>query len=565
MKKSFLLVPAMIMLASSMAFSDSKPVDRSQWTDKDYWKETRLTLKMALDGDISSETCLANFANFSGCLDALNAGITVSKDNGKNYYVRPSTMPSSIDGFEVYTMEFNDPKDKKIKEDAYDYSAKIWFQRQFLLRSRTDFDIAFIDFKKNYITSDNESFVAGIVYNAFLEKSVDPHTRIIPTALQAKEVSQSGVAVGGPKGGFGFSFKLYDYKKEPKILIGAIMKNSAAEAAGIEEGDIILSINGETKPEKFMKELADSQTAKFDVIGSKGHRKLTITRSPIIMPNVDGKIVKSQDGRSIGYISLKDFMDNNGCQKVTDLGEQFIKSGAEGIVLDLRNNPGGQVTVAQCINEKFLEEGSLTFVNQVLEGNTFHRFWNSKRTGPFRNIPTTVLINGGSASASEIVSSYLQAYRKAYIVGENSFGKGTMQMSIPTRMETILRRQTIAKYYGPNGVSPQLQGIIPDIEVLPGFDQKEPTPYGRERDLYSNAIINAPKMPQMMEDRVQEIATIKDCLAKDKAAENAFNKKDEFKKRTHDNQLTVAVATLDCAIKNNIPLYKGIDIPTVLP
>jgi carboxyl-terminal processing protease len=552
-----------ILLCSSFAFSQSAQVNRLSWTEKDYWFETQLNFEMIVGGPgINSEVCLNDFLRFTACVDGLSKGVSFAKNDGHYYFLKPKSGSDGINGFELIGSKFADEADMQAKINENTKILKQWFEeyKSNLVLAPMDFDKSYADFKRLYVNDSNEAFLSAKIFNAFLAKAADPHTYITPTKLM-EQSSKGSETMGGEKGIFGIGMDKLAYLGEDKILVKEVYKGSPAELAGLEAGDIILSANQKTSFDEEVKALADNKTVELLVDGSSGKRSLTVSKAVFDVDTVQSSLHKSVSGHSVGYIKFSTFMDENGCEKIVEAGESLKDRGVEALILDLRNNGGGLVPVAQCINGQFLEQGSLLFVSQNLQNGEFTPIWNSSESGAFRSIHTAVLINGGSASASEVVSTYLQSYRKAFIVGESSFGKGTMQ-SIGPITPTILMAQTVAKYYGPDGVSPQLQGVTPDILAYPSITQKEASKYSRERDLYSNAINNRTDKPETMKDREQQVAAVKNCLTTSDAAFKSYDKKDEFKKRVHDHQKSVAIATLECALELKIPVFKSTDIPS---
>jgi carboxyl-terminal processing protease len=201
---------------------------------------------------------------------------------------------------------------------------------------------------------------------------------------------------------------------------------------------------------------------------------ITIMRSTFEKPQtfimereiIKVKSVKSKIlGDGIGYVRLTQFQERS----AEDLGKALdklreVNDGAlQGLVLDLRNNPGGLLDQAVDITDQFIAEGLIVYT-QGRENEAQMKF-SATRSGTEPDYPIVVLINGGSASASEIVAGALQDHGRAVIMGLQSFGKGSVQTIIPLSDESGLRLTT-AKYYTPNGTSIQARGIVPDVEVL---------------------------------------------------------------------------------------------------
>jgi carboxyl-terminal processing protease len=205
----------------------------------------------------------------------------------------------------------------------------------------------------------------------------------------------------------------------------------------------------------------------------------SMQREVIKVKSVRSKTLES----GFGYIRLAQFQERSG----RDLGKSLDKlredngGSLKGLVLDLRNNPGGLLDQAVDVADKFLSEGLIVYT-QGREDDAQMEF-SAMRSGTETDYPMVILINGGSASASEIVAGALQDHGRAVIMGTQSFGKGSVQTIIPLSDESGLRLTT-AKYYTPNGTSIQARGIVPDIEVLPSeIKEAEDFHSFREKDL----------------------------------------------------------------------------------
>jgi carboxyl-terminal processing protease len=214
--------------------------------------------------------------------------------------------------------------------------------------------------------------------------------------------------------------------------------------------------------------------------------------------------VKSVElGDGIEYLKLRQFQEQSPHDMDVAL-EKFAKDGMKGLILDLRNNPGGLLTAAVEVSEKFLEDGKLVVYTEGRVRNQNMRFSAHAKKG-YAQMPMVVLINQGSASASEIVAGALQDYGRAVIVGTQSFGKGSVQTIIPLSDGSGLRLTT-AKYFTPKGRSIHGKGITPDIVVeLP--KEKEPAP--KERPLPSPDPMDDLKKDVQVQRAVEAIKAMK--------------------------------------------------------
>lgn len=301
-----------------------------------------------------------------------------------------------------------------------------------------------------------------LIYGALkgMLEALDPHSAFMPPDMY-KEMQ---LETQGAFGGLGIEITVRDRQ----LTVVAPIEGTPADRAGIQAGDRILKIDG--KPAKDM----TLMEAVKKMRGPKGTRvTITIWREDFTEPRditlirdiIEVKSVKSKDlGDGIGYIRIVSFQERTGkdLEKALDILEE---KGMKALVLDLRNNPGGLLEQAVEVADKFLEKGRLIVYTQGRTKNQDIRKI-AERKDRHPDYPMVVLINGGSASASEIVAGALQDWKKAVILGTQSFGKGSVQTVIPLSDGSGLRLTT-ARYYTPKGKSIHGMGIIPDIIVEP--------------------------------------------------------------------------------------------------
>ncbi len=188
-------------------------------------------------------------------------------------------------------------------------------------------------------------------------------------------------------------------------------------------------------------------------------------------------MVKSALYNDVGYIRLSSFNEESDpkLREAIDKLKAQSHGNLRGLVFDLRNNPGGLLDQAVDISEDFIPEGEI--VSTRARHTEESQRWDAKGTDLIEGLPLVVLINGGSASASEIVSGALQDHRRAVILGTRSFGKGSVQTVIPLGNDGAMRLTT-ARYYTPSGRSIQGLGIAPDVEVAESREGRDPLPAG---------------------------------------------------------------------------------------
>ena len=313
--------------------------------------------------------------------------------------------------------------------------------------------------QKNYVEDSNaEDLIYGAI-NGML-RTLDPHSSFMRPDFY-KELQ---VETKGSFGGLGIEITM----KNGILTIVSPIEDTPAFRIGLQAGDKIVKIEDETTENmtlldavKRMRGPAGTDVT-ISVIreGFLEPRDFTITREIIHIKSVK---YKSLEEDTIGYIRLSQFQE--------DSGKEFTKALAtleegekplEGLVLDLRNNPGGLLDQAVKISDEFLEEGLIVYTQGKLEGQQM-KFTAQPNQNP-HDYPIIVLVNGGSASGSEIVAGALQDHNRAVILGTTTFGKGSVQTIIPLEDGSGLRLTT-ARYYTPSGRSIQATGIVPDVIV----------------------------------------------------------------------------------------------------
>jgi carboxyl-terminal processing protease len=323
-----------------------------------------------------------------------------------------------------------------------------------------------------------------IIYNAIKGtlRGLDPHSSF----LDPEMYREMQVETSGSFGGLGIEITLRD----DVLTVVAPIEGTPAYRAGIQPGDRILKIEGLSSKDMQLSDAVKRMRGKpgskitISIVreGWAEPKDFLITREQIRVHSVRDNQLEP----GIEYIKLRQFQEQTANDLETSL-EKYAKDGKiQGLVLDLRNNPGGLLTSAVEVTEKFLESGKLVVYTEGRVRNQNMRFSsNAKRV--FSDFPIVVLVNQGSASASEIVAGALQDWGRAVVIGTQSFGKGSVQTIIPLSDGSGLRLTT-AKYFTPKGRSIHGKGITPDIiveapkpaPVAAGSDAPVPTPPASE-------------------------------------------------------------------------------------
>jgi carboxyl-terminal processing protease len=300
-----------------------------------------------------------------------------------------------------------------------------------------------------------ENAIKGMLSN------LDPHSAYLDPADFA-ELQQS---TSGEFGGLGIEVG----QEEGFLKVISPIDDTPASKAGIQPGDLIIKIDGQPTKGLNMTESVDKMRGK---IGSK--ILLTIVREGTPKPfdvELERAVIKVKSVKSqlldehYGYLRISQFQVNTGSEvgnALAQLKKQNDGKKLRGIILDLRNNPGGVLQAAVEVTDHFLSKGLIVYTKGRI-ANSELRF-SADAADASGGVPLVVLINGGSASASEIVAGALQDHKRGVVMGTDSFGKGSVQTVLPLNNERGLKLTT-ALYFTPNGRSIQAQGIVPDILV----------------------------------------------------------------------------------------------------
>jgi len=347
--------------------------------------------------------------------------------------------------------------------------------------------------KKSYVEEvDTKKLIYGAI-NGMLA-SLDPHSSFMPPETY-KEMK---IETKGTFGGLGIEISI----KDGILTVISPIEDTPAYRAGIKAGDQILKID-----DKFTKDLSIMDAVKR-MRGTKGTKvTLSIMREgfdrpkefPLIRDVIQVKSVKFKTlDEGYAYVRIAQFQEKTAddLHKALASLQETNKGKISGLVLDLRNDPGGLLDQAVKVAENFLDEGKLIVYTEGREKDSQMRF-TSRKGDKQPNYPIVVLINSGSASASEIVAGALQDHKRAVVMGVQSFGKGSVQTILPLSDNSGLRLTT-ARYYTPSGRSIQAKGITPDIAVekieLASTTEKKDAMHLREKDL-ENHFENDKKEP----------------------------------------------------------------------
>lgn len=413
------------------------------------------------------------------------------------------------------------------------------------------FGAVFERVRSSYVEKVTDKKLIESAINGMLQ-ALDPHS----SYLSAESFKEMRVNTSGKFGGLGI--QVTTDKGIVKVI--SPIDDTPAAKAGIKANDLITHING--KPIIGIS-LRDAVKQMRGPVGSKIVIKIrrkgvdpfdvTIVRAVITVKSVRYRMIGD-----VGYVRITAFTQQTTVGLHQALAEFKRKAGKNlrGIVLDLRNNPGGLLSQAIDVSDSFLDRGEIVST-RGREAKISSRY-NAKKGDLADNVPIVVLINGGSASASEIVAGALQDHRRAIIMGTKSFGKGSVQTVIPLGSQGAMRLTT-ARYFTPSGKSIQARGIVPDIRVEPAKLTKVAAGGGRREADLPNALDvkktpDAKKQDSKSGDKPDDKSGAK---KDDKSGADAGKKADDktaAKKEPEDYQLSRAVDLL-----RGIALYKTLN------
>ncbi len=316
---------------------------------------------------------------------------------------------------------------------------------------------------KEYVDEINQSESMDAAIDGLLQ-SLDPYS-----AYMSPEIfNEMQTETSGEFGGLGIEVNM----ESGVVKVISPIDDTPASRAGIKAGDYIIKIDDIQVQGKSLSEAVDLMRGPVGSsiiltvrrIGQKKALTFEIVREIIQIKSVKADLLKN----NVGYLRLTSFNENSGDQ-IREQIREFEKNGnINSYILDLRNNPGGLLSQAIRISDFFLDNGEI--VSTKSRKASENRKWFAKKGDLIGGKTLVVLINYGSASASEIVAGALQDHKRAIILGENSFGKGSVQSIIPLKNKGAIRL-TVAKYYLPSGKSISEVGVSPDIEIDEDTDE----------------------------------------------------------------------------------------------
>ena len=368
--------------------------------------------------------------------------------------------------------------------------------------------------KVSYVEDVSDKKLIESAINGMLS-SLDPHSSF----LDDQSFKYMSEQTKGKFGGLGIEVTM----ENGVVKVVSPIDDTPASKAGLKPGDYITNIDGEAVMGMTLNDAVDKMRGK---IGSKVKLtirrinekplEVTLKREEIKIQSVKNSI-KADDVVYIRISSFSEDVDTMTAKAIKD-AKKKLGDKLKGVVIDVRNNPGGLLDQAVNVSDLFLDKGEIVSTRSRNEEDTVK--YTAKEGDIAKGLPIVVIINDGSASASEIVAGALQDHKRAIILGEKSFGKGSVQTVIPLGKYGAMRLTT-ARYYTPSGRSIQAKGIEPDIEVKPAKAEVLDTGVGFSEAEFSNALKNE--------------------TSGDKNSKNADQKKAEAEELAKDYQLSRAI------------------------
>lgn len=337
--------------------------------------------------------------------------------------------------------------------------------------------------KTTYVEEVDDKKLIESAINGMLV-SLDPHS----SYLDAQSFKYMNEQTLGKFGGLGIEVTM----EQGVVKVVSPIDDTPAARAGLKPGDYITNIDGENVVGMTLNDAVDKMRGKVGTKVKLTIRRLgekpfdvTLKREEVKIQSVKTEIL---DG-DIAYIRITSFSgdtDKN-VENAVRKAKKKLKEKLKGVVIDVRNNPGGLLDQAVNVSDLFLNQGEIVSTRSRNEADTVR--YSAQEGDIAENLPIVVLINDGSASASEILAGALQDHKRAIILGEKSFGKGSVQTVVPLGKYGAMRLTT-ARYYTPSGRSIQATGIVPDVEVHPAKVEEIQDGFGLSEAEYRNALKN---------------------------------------------------------------------------
>jgi carboxyl-terminal processing protease len=414
-----------------------------------YWTETNLN-ENALEELLQDSLCSSSERHFLSCTNAI-----LSVANRYNLTISENGKLVSLNSKSTQDMS----SEKKQLEPW-----RIFFYEHKAQAAKISFISLWESLKADFISQQQMAMMIGTGMNGFISVFRDPHTYFLPVAMFKEVVSKAdnrstslGILLG---------------RKQGDYVVRKVIDGSPAAENGIKKGDVILAINGQkiagllqSRVNELLKGEVGAVT-RLRIAQNGEVKKMKLKRTEITVATISTKILKG--AQPVAVVTINKFA-KNACEKTREALVEANAAGARGLLLDLRDNPGGQMEEAACVVSLFVGPNKRVFEIRYLEQNKESERYISGEDQVFDK-PVAVLINASSASAAEIVAGALRDFNRAVLVGEKSFGKGSFQEGeLWAANKKLALFETKGFYYLPSGRSPQMRGLEPDVKV--SFDE----------------------------------------------------------------------------------------------
>ena len=389
-----------------------------------------------------------------------------------------------------------------------------------------------------------ESAISGML------QSLDPHS----SYLSPESYKDMQVKTKGKFGGLGIEITMED----GVVKVVSPIDDTPAANAGMKSGDLIIGINGESIRGLSINDAVSqlrgpvgSKVLITVVRDKKDPFEIEIIRDIIKIRSVRHNVIKN-----IGYVRLTTFSDTttSGLEKSVDEIKKELQENFQGLILDLRNNPGGLLNQSISVTDSFLNQGEIVSTQGRKDDDTSRIF--AKKGDIIDGKPMIVLINSGSASASEIVAGALKDHSRAIIIGTRSFGKGSVQSIIPLAGNGAMRLTT-ARYYTPSGISIQAKGIEPDIIVEPGITElNKELPKSRREENLRGALDKKEKETKKDSAKKQELTPVEKLL-QDNQISRAVDLIRGINLFSNKKKITATAKIIKKPIKNKVSSFSN--------
>jgi carboxyl-terminal processing protease len=473
--KFYVFALLIIAMGTYAVISGKVQKQSSVKSSEEYWAETGLE-PQALEALLQDKSCQSSERYFLACA---NAVLSVAQKYDFDVALDGSVVPFSKSSLNQILTE---------KELMAPWKAFISAHKTLPL---FPFLEIWKELSTKHIKTGHLSYAVGLGMNGFLSVFKDPHTYLLPAEFYNNVVAKTNNK--------SLSIGLVIGRDDKNYFVKKVLEDSSSSVAGMKKGDILVSLQGRAAAAMTTFQLGDvlrgeeGSTLKIEILRKGQPLSLTIYRTEKTIPTVSSQILEGI--KPVGVITINKFAVDT-CTLTKATLQNLELQHVQGLLLDLRDNPGGQMEEAACVASLFLGPGKKIFEVKTLDTTVENEIVYGQENQAYAG-SMAVLINSGSASASEIVAGALQFYKRAVLVGERSFGKGSFQEGeIWSNNDKIAIFETKGFYYLPSGQTPQLVGLEPDVVV--NFKDRFAL---REQDQYLNPLRPAaqpgPKIPPL--------------------------------------------------------------------